>query len=1038
MLIRIFSCIFFALGLQYLYAQNEPYRFTTFGTRDGLPEKFVYNATQDASGFIWLGTANGIYRYDGVQFEKFNNKEGFPFGLVQALYIPSEQEIWLGGVQLFSAYNPSLRKTVPLPFPQKEVEILRQSDIHFYFKDSSNKLWIGTRKSFCWNADKEARTLTLAKRTNTLLGDAHQSVVRMQEGMGKLWLLTHWGVFSRPVKSPMHQEWQLEFEETNAYFTDLVLDTKRNCIWLSSQSQGIAKWSMQNKSLRWLRVKASTSVGLESLTSITAMTWKSENELWFSYGQLGYFNVDDEKAKLLSEQDRGSFAYRTQKVSNFFTDREKNLWICSYNGLSVMYWQNQQVQSIPLFDSVLNYIVEPKVVAESEDGHYLYVANTVANGLIQMDNGNRKIRFMPTPYNKPVIAVGVFPGNQVIGSDGENLLAFDGFSGKKLPWKDQYHMPVKGIKKIIDGKGGKKILLVGEGNWYEYLPGQNQLYKNISNNLSINQAKAIPWIPFYVDTNNNVWLKASGYLYFKSANQKKDVFLDGKTYPTVDMSQIGGMEQDNEGNYWLATKTNGLYRLVPTQNGKFNVTHFNTESLFRMPSDGCTRICKDSKGMLWVGSLSGLFCLDPKRLWISSILREQQGLTYDYIDVEMSITPQGKLVVSNYGVLNIIDINNFKTNTLVPKPSLGSLKTMGRFLNPVDFSMKNRFGFQENYFEFHIVPGVLNNSSEYNYAYKLEGADKDWVTGGTRSYVSYAGLSDGNYRFVAKVCNNDGQWSDPVSLYSFTITPPFWKTWWFLTTAIALILLLMWWRYRVKLTSVHAIAMKEAEFQKKVSALELKALRAQMNPHFVFNALNSIQKFILEKDHLTAAQYLTKFSRLIRLILEQSDQHLIGLDKELELLQHYLEIEAMRFDKKFEWKINVAPDIAIGNTILPTLLVQPFIENAIWHGLLHKDGPRKLLIDFKLSEPYLHVFIEDNGIGLKAATELKSKASLKNKSLGMQITKDRMAVIDVLLGIQTKLSLVDLTDPTGAVIGTRVEIVIPSNLNQHVKSYTGR
>jgi LytS/YehU family sensor histidine kinase len=206
----------------------------------------------------------------------------------------------------------------------------------------------------------------------------------------------------------------------------------------------------------------------------------------------------------------------------------------------------------------------------------------------------------------------------------------------------------------------------------------------------------------------------------------------------------------------------------------------------------------------------------------------------------------------------------------------------------------------------------------------------------------------------------------------------------------------------------------------------MKALRAQMNPHFIFNSLNSIQKYILKNEHFEASQYLTKFSRLIRLILDHSNQNSISLNSEIEMLKLYVEMESLRFDNKFDYKIitdeNLQPDMVE----IPSMLVQPYVENAIWHGLLHKETKGTLQLSFTKGEKNnLVVAIEDDGIGRQKAAELKSKQVLKKKSYGMQITEDRIAIINRVQHINATSAITDLEDENGNARGTKVELNIP-------------
>jgi tetratricopeptide (TPR) repeat protein len=215
----------------------------------------------------------------------------------------------------------------------------------------------------------------------------------------------------------------------------------------------------------------------------------------------------------------------------------------------------------------------------------------------------------------------------------------------------------------------------------------------------------------------------------------------------------------------------------------------------------------------------------------------------------------------------------------------------------------------------------------------------------------------------------------------------------------------------------------KAELQQQATELEMQALRAQMNPHFIFNCLSSINRFILKNESETASDYLTKFSRLIRMVLNNSNKSLIILEDELEMLRLYLDLERLRFKNSFDYSITFHNNFDAASIFIPPLLLQPFAENAIWHGLMHKEGQGILDVSFELENNILNCYITDNGVGRKKAEALKSKSSEKQKSMGMQITAERLALFNKDVE-KTIFSVEDLIDSEGQAAGTRVTLKI--------------
>jgi hypothetical protein len=215
------------------------------------------------------------------------------------------------------------------------------------------------------------------------------------------------------------------------------------------------------------------------------------------------------------------------------------------------------------------------------------------------------------------------------------------------------------------------------------------------------------------------------------------------------------------------------------------------------------------------------------------------------------------------------------------------------------------------------------------------------------------------------------------------------------------------------------------ELQQRALELEMQALRAQMNPHFIFNSLNSINRFILQSNKAQASEYLTKFSRLIRLILQNSQLALITLESELESLQLYMELEAVRFEHHFEFDVKVQPTVDVSAIKVPPLIIQPYAENAIWHGLMHKTEKGHLRINIFEDGNMLNCKITDDGIGRKKAAELKSKSASAHKSMGMKISADRIALMHKKKELEMHVTIIDLMLADGSPGGTEVLLKIP-------------
>jgi len=267
--------------------------------------------------------------------------------------------------------------------------------------------------------------------------------------------------------------------------------------------------------------------------------------------------------------------------------------------------------------------------------------------------------------------------------------------------------------------------------------------------------------------------------------------------------------------------------------------------------------------------------------------------------------------------------------------------------------------------------------------------------------------------------------SDSTKTINFSIAPPFWITWWFIILCAGVVFGSVVYFFRVR---IHRLKEKY-RLVEELSDVKQQALSSQMNPHFIFNSLNSIQRFILENNVDSSNSYLVKFSRLMRQVLNNSREKSITIENEIDTLSLYLELENLRFNDTLNYDFIIDPMVDISDYQIPPLLLQPYVENAIWHGLMHKDeGKKTLEILVNEDENSLFIVIEDNGIGREKAMEIKQSQLHIHKSAGMEITNSRISLTNELYGKNITLNIIDLKDNNGEGTGTRVEIKIPQIL----------
>ena len=325
--------------------------------------------------------------------------------------------------------------------------------------------------------------------------------------------------------------------------------------------------------------------------------------------------------------------------------------------------------------------------------------------------------------------------------------------------------------------------------------------------------------------------------------------------------------------------------------------------------------------------------------------------------------------------------------------------------------------------EFSAINHSLAQKTKFQYM--LSGVDEGWKDPKEKRSFTYSHLSGGDYIFKVKACNNENVWNTEIYELPVHVTSPWYKTTLFWFLIISLLIGLGYAYYQQRIRQIKKESLLKASFEKQKSDLEMNALRAQMNPHFIFNCLNSIESYIIRNDSMKASSYLNNFSRLIRLILQNSRTNYVNLQDELEALMLYIQLEEMRLRNSFTHEIILADDLHAENYEIPPMLIQPFVENSIWHGLQPLGSGGKVIIKVQKVGETLNCTIQDNGIGRIAAAKNKEEKKVKRKSMGMNITLERMEIINNIYDTKNEVKIEDLYYNSGKPIGTKVTLNIP-------------
>lgn len=427
----------------------------------------------------------------------------------------------------------------------------------------------------------------------------------------------------------------------------------------------------------------------------------------------------------------------------------------------------------------------------------------------------------------------------------------------------------------------------------------------------------------------------------------------------------------------------------------------------------------DSTGQVWLIGLQGIAKYIPENQKLQ-MFTERDGVLYaDFRYNALYLSPDGIMYAGNDG-FNYFDPYKDQmdstalqvyTYRIQAQDSIFNLEGKKIICNP-----------EQRTLQFHYLASDLRLGAYVEYRYMLKGLDTSFIYAGKQRTVRYTNLQPGNYTFIAEASVDGIHWykSTPINL---ELQKSLWEKIWFRTTFFVLLLLGMYVFFKRYIKGIQRSAELRRQFENQIAEVRMNLLRSQMNPHFIFNSLNSINHFILSNDSQNASGYLTKFSRLMRLMLDNSRSEWVPLVNELKALELYIQLEAMRLNRSFTYVLKIEEGIETESLILPPMLLQPFVENAIWHGLMHrKDNAGQLIIQVSEKDARLSISIRDNGIGREASRGLQQKNQGTRKSYGIKITEERLLMVNGIYKVNATVKINDLTDNAGTATGTEVII----------------
>lgn len=991
------ACVFLINTAQ---AQDN-YTIKPFSPGDGLISADIVSLVQDSHNYLWIGHAAGVSRYDGYSFENFMAAGAYRLGKTYCFTEDEQHNIWIGAENgLFYYKNGGLHA---VSFDN------RPRPVYALVFDNKKNLWIGSSEgpSFFspseWQQALTSFTLTLHKNILPAWQQFHPKTMQVPllsvGSDGSAYFGTGYAVY-RYSNGKVDSIWKSANEQDPL---KNIIAVDKDSVYICSSYSGVQ--AIENGVYR----RDSASVGASN-----ALVQK--NGRLYYYCELGIYEVDGRSLKM-----KQLFPFSNEQAewgSTLLPDNENNFWVGTHEQLC--YARR----------NFFTNVREPSLYGFEE----LYAVTMLRNGTV-MCGGNRGKLFTRLNDGVPFKAwQSVFPLAPVsaIHEAADGAIWFASYyQGIALYENGQLHRftvndGLRDNSNFIFLKTNKGELLTGGDN------GVTIITKNNSGQVSFKNYFFYTGSTDYVIVTSGVE-SPSGKLFFGSTRGLLEIKDDSLSTAIPDYN-ITDMRTDAQGNVWISTIGDGIL-----------IGHFENDSLkiderlnltHGLPSLLCLRLLIDPNNIVWVAGYNGITRIErtgAKNFFIASYGRMHGFIPQLFHTIKMLQGNKDEIWVATSSGLMKFNTRAV-TGTVYPSIRLSGISINNSETDSLP-AAGLRLPYESNSINFHYTGIFFSDPAAVVYAYRLVGLDTNWVHAGNSRSASFQHLAPGKYRFEVKAASGTNRWSETVS-YDFAIAPPYWQRWWFIAlivllatasivTAVKIYINYIQRREEEKI-KVQQLQLEAVQNKQKATEAKLQSMRLQMNPHFLFNALNSIQQMILAGDETVATRCLSKFSKLLRLILVQSDKDKITLREELDTLRLYVELESFRFKDRFEYFITCDNAIDQDDTRIPTLLIQPFVENAIWHGLMHKEGLRRLLVHFREENETLVCTVEDNGIGRKASQAIKEHSlhDQQHTGKGIAVAKERLKIFGENPAHTSALDIQDLTEQ-GQASGTRVIVKFP-------------
>ncbi len=960
-LLLLFSLLFVTSNL---CAQTKQIIYYT--TKDGLPSNSIYRTILDNNGFLWIATENGLAKFDGKDFKTYTTAHGLPDNEITDIFIDSSHRIWVAPFRRTVAYyNPEKDR-----FENEDTDTELQK-IELANANRGNVLQYGGM-AFCNNQ----RNFFIYKNGKVtaykglLNGKSINIPEKIIEFKPEKYLIISPDSIRVFVKNRFIKAFPQDNEPFSSEFVNqtLYISSGNKIKKYKVDDEGNIKLVLEKTMPFAIRIFCRSGINLAVAT----------------------FNRTSYPVDTATLEIKDPLLYNIA-VRSVLEDRNGSAWISSIDkGLIKI--QQKRISSFTITDKLLNDEI---------------TQNFNAIAII-----NKKI-FVGNNYGELLIYDGVYDIKRRSLSTEKNM---DGTVRKIIELKNKIYVSCQTGSFLLDKKtlkiekqfvgsnnaSSKSALLLNDSvlilgahsvaKTYNVITGKtiDSVIKRVTA-LGINQTKKV-----YIGSNDGLYRWDKDALYYFGTTNKALSYRVNSIVSTADNLLWVGLGSDS----LLVLKNDIVIKSIALGD--------------QIPGNVCKSLFSHMPGIIWLGTNKGLNKIqyqytEDKFSFYNTFFGTADGLIGEQVN-DITIYNDTLYVATTGGIsflptnlyLPVADITTFITGVSINGNDTMVLKnyTLSYDKNDIiiSFSGADLTGYHP-LFEYRVGNGVWQKT------------DKNKIE---------LRLASGQYNIQIRGMKRDGSPSPQSESIVINIETAFWKSGIFWATIVFALFFISYFVLESRNKQKQKTAVEKITTEKKLTELEMQALKAQINPHFVFNCLNSIKGFIFEKDFKQADKYLDKFSDLMRSTIDNSDAAIISLDNEINYLDNYLQLEKLRFDEKFYYQISVSPDIDKQNIFVPAMLLQPYVENAIRHGIRYLENKTgQINIELTIENNYLVCVIDDNGIGREMAATLKSKRHMEYQSKGMNISKRRAELYNINQEVKDKI------DKDGKASGTTIIVKIP-------------